>query len=297
MGRQQLQQLGVGRIADLDDAHVLDHLPPGGRQAAPPVTASSTRTGYNPGGAESGTAMAISGSRYSPGGTTKVISSGSADQAAGQTSRTRPDIAASVQSLAAVSRSCSSEPASARHPVWVQVHGRGQPAQRGRATVVQPVPGVERLGRLGLGGQRVIVGVQDLHRVEVGQHGGDLITVQQVRGGTGLAFQQIGLAQPGHPPQPGPHHERCFPAMGFDQPQGDRGRVDGRGAAGGDRVSAAFSAPSCTPSESTSSSTPPVGSVAAPGRRFSTPSSGCSYALLRRGISQSRQSPGPATSA
>ena len=104
----------LGR-ADGHQADVLDHLPPRGRHRAAslPVTASSARTGYRPVGVLRGTATSTSVSRYSPGGSTNDSSAGLAAQPSGHTSRTLPCSAASLQSLAAVSRSTPQKPGSA----------------------------------------------------------------------------------------------------------------------------------------------------------------------------------------
>ncbi len=60
----------------------------------------------------------------------------------------------------------------------MQMGDRGQPTERRRAAVVQPVPRVQRLRRLGVGRQHRVIGIQNLRQVQPGQHRGDLEPVQ-----------------------------------------------------------------------------------------------------------------------
>ena len=55
----------------------------------------------------------------------------------------------------------------------------GQATERGGTPIVQPVPGVERLRRLGVGREHGMVRLEHLRHVEPGQHRGDLIAVQR----------------------------------------------------------------------------------------------------------------------
>ena len=151
-----------------------------------PVSCSCARTGYRPGSARAGIVSATSASRCSPGGSVNGSAAGLADQPGGHTSVTVPASGVSLLSLATVKRSATSVSAAAVEPVRMQMSDRGQPAQRRRSAVVQPVPRVQRLAVLGLRGQRGVVGVQQPGQVESRQRGADLVAVQRRRVGAAL---------------------------------------------------------------------------------------------------------------
>ena len=60
----------------------------------------------------------------------------------------------------------------------VQVGDGRKAAERGRATVVQPIPREERLRGFGIGSKHGVISLEYLGQVEPRQHSGDLVTVQ-----------------------------------------------------------------------------------------------------------------------
>ena len=67
----------------------------------------------------------------------------------------------------------------------VQMGDGGQSAQRRGAAVVQPVAGIQRLGGLGVGGQRHLTRVDQRRGLESGAECGDLVAVQSQRWASG----------------------------------------------------------------------------------------------------------------
>ena len=65
--------------------------------------------------------------------------------------------------------------------VRVQVRDGGQPSQRCRSPVVQPVTRVKRLCGFGIGGKLAFSGVDYRSHIESGRNRGDLVTVQPQR--------------------------------------------------------------------------------------------------------------------
>ena len=166
---------------------------------------------------------------------------GLADQPGGQTTVTVPASDASLLSLATVRRSDHVGARRGGELVRVQVGDGGQPAQRRRPAVVQPVSRVQRLRDLGIRCQRGIFGVQQAWQVESRQRGADLVAVQRGEVVAALRLlQQIGRPQLRHRAQRRAHDDIGVAAAGFDQPDGHVAGVDALGAAVCQRVAGRF---------------------------------------------------------
>ena len=144
----------------------------------------------------------------------------------------------------------------------MQVCHRGKTTERRGATVVQPIPRIQRLCRLCVRRQHRVIGFQYLRHVQPGQHRGDLESVQREALRRKLLdprlFEKVDTGRRRDPAQSRTNLDMGCRTGCFDQAHRDPvGGVDVSALPPASGLPAAFSAPSCTvPAGSISNSDP-----------------------------------------